>query len=144
MLKGTQSFVIDYTVQQTGPESTALPRRYRLSKIGPKSVLFVCPEPFVFSGIFVTGTKGKKYGFVCNAKLRVLQKRRDTPSSSIARAATAGYRCRWHRRSRSYSRQIGETARRKQCSNLKANMACKTANGRLDLSVLLRLSLIHI
>ena len=95
--------VKDYTTQQTGPESTALPRRYRLSKIGPKSVLFVCPEPFVFSGIFVTGTKGKKYGFVCNAKLRVLQKRRDTPSSSIARAATAGYRCRWHRRSRSCS-----------------------------------------
>ena len=27
--------VIDYTAQQTMPESTALPRIYRLSKIGP-------------------------------------------------------------------------------------------------------------
>ena len=85
------------------------------------------------------GTKGKQYGSVCNAKPRVLrQKRRDNPSSSIARAATAGCRCRWHRRSRRYSRNSGETARRAQCSNRKANMACKTALGRLDLSDLLR------
>ena len=66
------------------------------------------------------------------------KKWRDTPSSSIARAATAGYRRRWHRRDRSYSRQSGETARREQCSNRKANMVCKTALGRLDLSELLR------
>ena len=50
------------------------------------------------------------------------RKRRDTPSSSIGRAATAGYRCRWHRRSESYSQQVGETARREQRSNLKREL----------------------
>ena len=34
-VKGHAVCVVDYTAQQTGPESTALPRRYRLSKIGP-------------------------------------------------------------------------------------------------------------
>ena len=69
------------------------------------------------------------------------QKRRGTPSSSIARAATAGYRCRWHHRSRSHSRQSGNTARREQCSNCKQtrmNMACNTSRRRLDLSDLRR------
>ena len=42
-----------------------------------------------------------------------------TPSSSIAPAATAGYRCRWHRSSGSYSRQSGETAIREERSKRK-------------------------
>ena len=50
------------------------------------------------------------------SKRPLRRERRDTPSSSIARAATAGYRCRWHRSSGSYSRQSGETARREQRS----------------------------
>ena len=69
-------------------------------------------QNYVFLRIFVMGTKGKKYGSVCNAKPCVLRrKRRDTPSSNTARAATASYRCRWYRRSRSCSRQSGKTAR---------------------------------
>ena len=83
--------------------------------------------------------KAKSTARSATPKQRVLrQKTRDTPSSSIARRATAGYRCRWHRRRRSYWRQSDETARREQCSKRKANMACKTALGRLDLSELLR------
>ena len=53
------------------------------------------------------------------SKMPLRGERRDTPSSSIARAATAGYRCRWHRSSGSYSRQGGETARREQHSKRK-------------------------
>ena len=78
------------------------------------------------------------------SKMPLRGERRDTPSSSIARAATAGYRCRWHRRSGSYSRQSGDNATRAtlepqtRIGPAKLLWGCTVSNWRLDLTELLR------
>ena len=124
-----------YIEQPTVREPTALPRRNRLSKIGPLiknenlcSVLYTgirLPRTtlyLIFYIFLVMGTNAistARPSMRRRSKMPLRGERRDTPSSSIARAATAGYRCRWHRSSGSYSRQSGETARREQRSKRK-------------------------
>ena len=69
-----------------------------------------------------------------------------TPSSSIAPAATAGYRCRWHRSSGSYSRQSGKTASdtrgtlepQTRIGPAKLPWGCTVSNWRRDTSGLFR------
>ena len=125
-----------------GAGMTALPRRCSFLKNRPFLAYYTCAQDYLFFyPFFCRGNQTKKIRLGlqrqeeakcrCFAPRVLRHKRRDTPSSNIARAATAGYRCRWHRRSRSYSRQSGETARRGQCSNRKANMSCNTALGIL-------------
>ena len=96
-------------------EPTALPRRNRLSKIG------ACLKNDNLCSVLYMGTNAINTARPSTPRSNMPQRgeRQDTPSSSIARAVTAGYRCRWHRRSGSYSRQSGETARREQRSNRK-------------------------
>ena len=120
--------IMDYIAQQTVREPTALPRRNSLSKIGPLiknenlcSVLYpgiLLPLLYLFFYEFlVMGTNPINTASPSTprrSKMPLQGQRRDTPSSSIARAATAGYRCRWHRISGIYWRQSGETARREQ------------------------------
>ena len=80
------------------------------------------------------------------SKMPLRGERRDTPSSSIARTATAGYRCRWHRSSGSYSRQSGKTASdtrgtlepQTRIGPAKLPWGCTVSNWRRDTSGLFR------
>ena len=71
-------WVIDYQGMQQNKRSR---NRLRCGGdiVSPKSalcrLLFVCPKLFVFLRTFVMGTKGNKYGSVCNAKQRVLRQK---------------------------------------------------------------------
>ena len=83
----------------------------------PRTALYLIFYVFLIFGTNVINTA--RPSTPRRSKMPVRGERWDTPSSSIARAATAGYRCRCHRSSGSYSRQSGETARREQRLNRK-------------------------
>ena len=102
------------------------------------SVLFVCPELIVFLRIFVVGTKGKNTArsaapnracYDKNAEASLQAALHERQQQAIAAGGIVAVEA---------IHDSGETARREQCSNRKANMACKTAQGRLDLSEHLR------
>ena len=101
-------------------------------------MLFVCPELIVFLRIFVVGTKGKNTArsaapnracYDKNAEASLQAALHERQQQAIAAGGIVAVEA---------IHDSGETARREQCSNRKANMACKTAQGRLDLSEHLR------
>ena len=110
----------------------------------PKTTLY-----FIFYIFLVIGTNAintARPSTPRRSKMPLRGERRDTPSSSIARAATAGYRCRWHRSSGSYSRQSGKTASdtrgtlepQTRIGPAKLPWGCTVSNWRRDTSGLFR------
>ena len=154
--------VMDYIAQQTVREPTALPRRNRLSKIGPlkKMKIFVAyytlagirlPRTtsvfFIFDIFLVMGTNAintARPSTPRRSKMPLRGERRDNPSSSIARQQQAivvgGIAAAEAIRDRAVKQRDESNAR-----NANANGTCKTAlwgctisNWRRDISELFR------